>query len=300
MRRVPRLIHGVVFAALALTAYLHARGIGALIEASVPTATPVGLAQAAPASLSLDRSADAILDRNPFDHATGPLRAPGPAATDSLAVDDPVRAPPCAGVRALVTVRAHDPNASFAALDVDGKRLLRRRGDSIDAMQLVFVGDDRVWLSSAGALCQAAVFAGAPAGAASNARTAATPAPRGQLESTLEGKIQKSGPHEWQVDRGALDRLLDAQTELMKVPLVPEKEGDRVVGLRLQTVRPNSAVAMLGLEQGDRLVSINGTDVTSPEKMLEAYARLRSGVLDRITLHIVRRGGPLNLDYVVR
>ena len=55
---------------------------------------------------------------------------------------------------------------------------------------------------------------------------------------------------------------------------------------------------MLGMENGDRLQTINGFDMTSPEKALEAYARLRSA--DHLTIQVNRRGANMNIDYNIK
>jgi hypothetical protein len=34
--------------------------------------------------------------------------------------------------------------------------------------------------------------------------------------------------------------------------------------------------------------------------MLELYARLKTGGIDRLTIRLVRQGKPMNVDYVVR
>lgn len=54
-----------------------------------------------------------------------------------------------------------------------------------------------------------------------------------------------------------------------------------------------------GLQNGDRLRTINGLDVTNPERALEAYARLRAGV-DHLRVEVERSGAPLEIDYEVR
>src|SRR5262249_54063612 len=138
-------------------------------------------------------SADPILDRNPFDHVTGPLRASDAGAV--LPGDaDPAAAPPCEGIRALVTVKASDEGASFAALDVRGRRVLRGSGSESEDLRVVFVGADRVWLLHDGKLCQARVFDSTPAARAEPAATAAGP-----LEKDIAGKIVRSGPNEFQI-----------------------------------------------------------------------------------------------------
>jgi general secretion pathway protein C len=288
-----RIVSLAVPTTAALAAFLHAQAIGALVSSAIPpyASAPVSIAPFAEAHAASRPSADAILERNAFDHATGSLVSAKGSKED---VDlDPASAPPCDGVRAAVTVRDDDADASFAAIEAAGKQHLRRRGDALDDLQVVFVGDDRVWLTRGGKLCQATVFGPTPVQAPAAASGSA-------LDQAVAGKIVKTGANEYQIDRGAVDRVLDAQAELMKTPIAPDKEGDRVVGLRLLRVRPGSALAALGLETNDRLVAVNGIEVTSTEKMLEAYARLKTGTLSRLTLEVVRNGKRMSLDYEIR
>jgi len=81
---------------------------------------------------------------------------------------------------------------------------------------------------------------------------------------------------------------------LQSVRVVPEQMNGKVVGLRLFGIRPASLLGTLGLKNGDRLESINGFDVTNPEKALEAYARLRTA--PHLQLRLVRSGRPLEVD----
>ena len=68
--------------------------------------------------------------------------------------------------------------------------------------------------------------------------------------------------------------------------IVPEKENGKVVGIRLFGVKPDTLLGTLGMENGDRLEKINGFDMASPEKALEAYARLRTA--DHLTVSVNR------------
>lgn len=303
--REPMLLKKAVSAAVpamvAVIAFLHAQAIGALVDA---TATPASIAPFAEARAATvtdfpaprPTSGQVILDRNPFDHLGIPV-----APTDGAAADvfngDVRNVPECEGVRTIITVRAEEPDASFAALEVGGKRHLRRRGGEVDNLSVLFIAEDRVWISKNGSICQAKLFGAAPPPAAAAKPAAGAPS---ALEKSIGAKIQKTGPNEYAIDRGAVSQLLEAQTELMKTPLVPEKEGDRVVGYRMTRIKPGSVLSMLGLEAGDRLESLDGVAVTSAEGMMQAYARLSTGTLSHMTIHVNRGGKPLNLDYVIK
>jgi general secretion pathway protein C len=119
------------------------------------------------------------------------------------------------------------------------------------------------------------------------------------LDPAIAKGIQRLGATEFAIDRGTLDRIIEAQAELMRnVQLAPERDAEKVTGLRLGGIRGGSLLATIGLENGDRLQSINGFDLTNPEKALEAFARLRTQ--EKLVLQVTRRGKATNLDYTVR
>jgi general secretion pathway protein C len=106
------------------------------------------------------------------------------------------------------------------------------------------------------------------------------------------------GPTEFAVDRATLDKIIEGQAELVRARATPESENGKVVGIRLSAIRKDSVLSALGLEDGDRLQTINGFDITVPEKALEAYARLRQA--DKLSVTVNRRGRDMTLDYTVR
>jgi general secretion pathway protein C len=63
-------------------------------------------------------------------------------------------------------------------------------------------------------------------------------------------------------------------------------------------IGPGTLAGLLGLENGDRLQTVNGFDMTSPEKLLEAYARLRTA--DHLTVQVNRGGKNVNVDLNVK
>jgi general secretion pathway protein C len=254
-------------------------------------------------------SAEPILARNPFDSQTGPLLPREGVDDGSLAapvdMSDPYNAPTCDGVKVLIIAASADPDWSFAALSApgDAKSMLRRRGGDFNGKEVKFVGWDRVWLSGGGQLCQAMMFQPQTTPQTTPAPVAApAPMPRGgagAVPDDIKKGIQRVSANEFNVDRGIVDKILENQAELMKqARIVPEQENGKVVGIRLFGVRPDTLLGTLGMENGDRLQAINGFDMTSPEKALEAYARLRTA--DHLTVQVNRKGSNMNLDYNVK
>ena len=57
-------------------------------------------------------------------------------------------------------------------------------------------------------------------------------------------------------------------------------------------------LGLLGLEQGDQVDAINGLELTTPERALEALVKL--GTQDHLVLHLLRRGKTLNIEYDIQ
>jgi general secretion pathway protein C len=307
-----------ILALVALAAFFDAQGIMHVVGASLGAdekqlALPGLMARVPPAPASASPhaiDAEPILARNPFDSVTGPLNLVPTA--DSVEVEaappdlsDPFNAPDCDGVHVLIIAASADPDWSFAALETTaekGKSLLRRRGNDLGGKTIKFIGWDRVWMTSGSQLCQSQMFK--PPASASAPPPTVAPAPvasggANPVADDIKKGIQRVGPNEFNVDRGVVDKILENQAELMRqARIVPEQENGKVVGIRLFGVRSDTLLGTLGMENGDRLEKINGFDMTSPEKALEAYARLRTA--DHLTISLNRKGQEQNLDYNIK
>lgn len=118
------------------------------------------------------------------------------------------------------------------------------------------------------------------------------------INGVLEG-IERVGPNEFNVRRSTVDRILESQAELMRTTrIMPQEENGRIVGVRLFGVRGNSLLGRLGMQNGDTLNRINGLDIASPDRALEAYSRLRTS--DNLQVSLTRNGQPVNIDFHIR
>ena len=303
---------------VAVAALLNAQAIAQLVGVGLQPdenqmTTPPAVARIVPTSSSTSRatSAEPILARNAFDHVTGPLHMPAEAdgtmagaSPGNLDTDDIWGVPACDGVKVLVIAASRDEEWSFAAVSgSDGKSQLRRRGGEIAGKKVHYVGWDRVWFESGNSLCQAklvdkAVVAAPPSSAPAPIASAA-PAGGKTIDPVIAKGIVQRSPTEFDIDRATLDKILENQADLMRqARVVPEQENGRTVGIRMYGIRPDTLLGKLGMENGDRLQTINGFDMSSPEKALEAYARLRTA--DKLTVQINRRGQNTNLDYTIK
>jgi general secretion pathway protein C len=280
-----RAFHGVALLLIAVVAYFQARGAGQLIgmalmshperksmlpehDGNGSTATPT------------TKSGQVIVDRNPFDSVTGPLPGKHGAVHREPSVDasDPLAWPLCEGVQVLIVTESSDPWWSLATLQAsdEPRARLRRVGDGIAGKQVAFIGFNprhqlpSVWLQSSGNFCQSLMFQKA----APSLVAEPVPVPVTTLAAADIPRHQAS--------------------IISQVRVVPEQRDGKVIGLRLFGIRPGSVLGTLGLRNGDRLESINGFEIASPEKALQAYAQLRTASHLRVQLH--RVGKPLELD----
>lgn len=303
---------------VAIAALLNAQAVSQLIGIGLmPDDKMLAAAPAPPrpastgTSATKTPSAEPILARNPFDHVTGPLKPPpvedsvASGSSASMDTSDPWSAPACDGVKVMVIAASSDPDWSLAVMSGSGetKNVLRRRGGEIGGKKVHFIGWDRVWFNNNGSLCQAQVFKSETPTPAAKPEPVTVPPPSGggakALDPAYAKGIQKISATEFNVDRGVVDKILENQADLMRqARVVPEQENGRVVGIRLFGVRPDTLLGVLGMENGDRLQTINGFDMASPEKALEAYARLRTA--DKLTVQVNRRGQNMNLDYNIK
>lgn len=312
----------VVMGLVALMAYLQASGTmqlaGAALSKPVEAGALMPTVPKAVTPVKGNKSAEPILARNAFDSVTGPIRPKPLTETvkeEKPDLSDPLSVGSCEGVKALIITESTDPVWSLAALQGPGETApkLRRVGDDVAGKRVAYIGfnprhqSPSVWLESGATLCQTTLFAsalpvapaaGAPPAAAGSAAAVETPARRGppKVSTEIASKIQKISDSEFHVDRAVVEKILSDQSELMKsARVVPDTQDGKVVGVRLFGLRPDTLLGTLGMQNGDRLETINGFDMASPEKALEAYMRLRTA--DSLKVQLNRRGTPMTIDY---
>jgi general secretion pathway protein C len=305
---------------VALTAFLQAAGVGRMVAAALSGTSavePPKVSSGKPLQVK-EKNGQSILARNMFDSQTGPLdgsAAPVPAATASASAA-PTELPPgelnedapsCDFGRVVLISASEDPQYAFAAIeDSTGKAQLRRAGNDVAGHTVRAMAWNRVWLEQSGKQCQMKLGekkkTAAPTPATPTPAMPGRPDPNAQgggLSPEMAKKIHKVSETEYNVERSVVDEILENQAELMKTArIVPDKQGDKVLGIRLFGIRNGTLLSTLGFKNGDRLESINGFDMSDPQKALEAYGRLRTA--DALHVKINRGGSPTNLEYKIQ
>jgi len=258
-------------------------------------------------------SAKSILESNPFDSVTGPILEAPPTPVDTGPVDDgsgEKMFPPCSsGPKLEITiVDPIKPAKSFALVSTgDGmsNKPLVREGSSVGGREVAVIVREKVYFKEGASYCYIGMFQ--PPDAPKPTPTPAAPVMvepggpgmPGKVPADIEKGIQKVDDHTFNVDRNVVDKIIENQAELMKsARIIPEQQDGKVVGIRMLNIRPETLLGKLGLQTGDMLKSINGFDMTSPEKALEAYAKLRTA--PNIQIGIVRNGKPTNIEFNIK
>ncbi|HQB46952.1 MAG TPA: general secretion pathway protein GspC, partial [Polyangiaceae bacterium] len=164
----------VILGLVGLAAYFQASGVSQFASsrlavdakaiATPPPTGPATLARSHTVSpTATQKSATAIIERNPFDSETGPLNRvdAGPDAENSSSeatdYSNPYGAPACRdATKVLIITASDDPAWSMVALaggTSDGKSQMRRVGDTYGTKKIWYIAWDRVWLEGGGEFC---------------------------------------------------------------------------------------------------------------------------------------------------
>jgi type II secretion system protein C len=125
------------------------------------------------------------------------------------------------------------------------------------------------------------------------------PGPTVRQVDPVQGGIRQTAPHQYEIDRASLEGALGNLNQLARsVRVVPESKAGRPAGFRVVDIRAGSLLSGLGLQRGDVLHSINGLELTSVEKAMEVYLKLKSA--GQLALVVERGGVMTTLQYAVR
>lgn len=110
--------------------------------------------------------------------------------------------------------------------------------------------------------------------------------------------VREVAPHRYEIKEAALAALTRDPDDLLRTcRLVPEREDDEDIGVRLFGIRSKSVPSVLGFKNGDRIRKINGVRVTGLASALAAYEALDR--TKKTVVELVRKGQPLTLEYTV-
>jgi general secretion pathway protein C len=122
---------------------------------------------------------------------------------------------------------------------------------------------------------------------------------RDDMQASIDNGIKKIDESNYEIDKGLVEKvLLNPMAVAKGARVVPSMKNGKPDGFKLYAIRPSSAFAKLGLTNGDTLQSINGFDLTSADKALEVYTKLREAT--SLEVEVTRRGKPVTLKYSIK
>lgn len=122
---------------------------------------------------------------------------------------------------------------------------------------------------------------------------AAAPAP------STDEHIQAVAENQYRIDRSEIDHALENMNDLFtQARAVPHFEGGKSTGFRLFAIRQDSLFSKIGLQNGDILQSINGTELSDPSSALAMFTQLRNE--SNISVTIMRNKEVKTLSYQIQ
>lgn len=124
------------------------------------------------------------------------------------------------------------------------------------------------------------------------------PDPVDDLQAAIDA-IRKIDDNHYEVPKATVDAVLINPMSMAKgARVVPAMSMGKVEGFKLYAIRPSSIYAKLGFSNGDTIRAINGFELTSADKALEIYTKLRDAT--SLEIELTRRGSEETIRIDVR
>jgi type II secretion system protein C len=122
---------------------------------------------------------------------------------------------------------------------------------------------------------------------------------KGSQLSQMMDQVKQVAPNHWEAPAGMRENVLGRLNEVaMEGRWLPFFENGKIAGFKLAQTIPNSAFDKIGLKSGDVIKSVNGFDISSPDKMLDVFTKLKDA--RDINVDILRGGSKkTSLNYTI-
>jgi general secretion pathway protein C len=118
------------------------------------------------------------------------------------------------------------------------------------------------------------------------------------VASNDPSSIKATSENEYDISRAEVDKTLSNLNDVaMQARIVPAFKDGVATGFKLFSIRPDSIYSKIGIQNGDVIRRINGFEINSPDKALEAYSKLREA--GRIEIEVERNGSVVRKAYNV-
>jgi len=318
---------------IGLAAALFAAGATRLLASAVlvPEPVPLVVEKAPEVKLVREGRGSAILARNLFDSSANAApveealveEEEQPDASELLGQDielgDNI---PISDLQVTVTgtIVSSIPSQSSAAIFSAGATKLYQESDTIrDDAEIVAIRRENVFILRNSRIERLPLLdedkrkagGGRPAPGVSSAppaalggvagpavASAAAAGGKDPMAAVREG-IKKTGPEEYEIDRGMLEEQLQDLSKLSsQARIIPHYKDGKSDGFKLVGIRPGSIYSHIGIRSGDVLKRVNGESLDNPSKALALYEKLRS--TSNVTVDVERRGSNVTMTYNIK
>jgi general secretion pathway protein C len=204
-----------------------------------------------------------------------------------------------------------DPALSHAALmdQTENKVSMYGIGSKLgDQAVVTDIMERRVLLENGGRpeYIELALDGDSPGGSDEPSRSSPRPRSRSRRHGELDERneevqkgVRKLGANKWEIQRSALNKVLSNTTLLARsARIVPSLGNGKPNGFKLYAIRPGSIYSLIGMQNGDTIQAVNGRPMTTPDKALEVYTKVRNA--SHLTISFARRGKTQTHDYIIR
>ena len=123
--------------------------------------------------------------------------------------------------------------------------------------------------------------------------------PEAEFMAQVDAGVKKLDETHYEIERNVVDKALSDPTIIARAArIVPSTKDGKPDGFKMYAIRPNSVYAKIGFQNGDTINSINGFDMTSPDKALEVYTKVKSA--SNLSITVTRRGQPVSMEYRIK
>ena len=213
-------------------------------------------------------------------------------------LENPDKCTALSGYELTGTIVAKDNDFSFAILKGGkntGGAVTRTGAEVQDGVVLAFVWRNlAIFRTTSGVKCVGEGVAGSkPVQTAEAPKVAedTPPKPRG----TDDIDIRNVGPNQYVLKRSDVSKLTGNLGALASQARVVPSRRDN--GFKIFAIAKDSVFNKLGVQNGDVIKSVNGIELSSPDKALEAYSRLRNA--SKLSLDLLRKGQSETLEYTI-
>ena len=204
------------------------------------------------------------------------------------------------------TMVAEPSSESYVVIDLNNEDRIFKEGDQVEEHEIISIqwngeGGRVVLLNQTKYEClvlgkkKKKRFSPKPKRGRSSSKRAKNKANAKKLK---EG-IKEVSPGRYMIDRAMLDEQLnDLDSLLRQARVIPHYKKGKPSGFKVVGIRSNSIFRHLGLKSGDVLKSVGGEELTSINKALGLFDKLKTS--DNVSLDLDRKGKMNSFEYNIK